>query len=76
MSLSVLSALNSWPLGVLLKQRHCRVVTRVAPDIAPVLVQDHGNDLSARIVFELELSVDLVLAKIGKESCPVICASR
>jgi hypothetical protein len=55
---SALSALDSWPPGVLLKPTSSLGRLAVRPDIASVLVQDHGNDLSARVVFEVELSVD------------------
>jgi hypothetical protein len=30
----------------------------VRPHIASVLVQDHGNDLSADVAFEVELRID------------------
>jgi hypothetical protein len=53
------------------------------PASAPVLVQDRGNDPSARVAFELEVRVgkrdkEFVFGTCEESEggCPVICASR
>jgi len=54
------SALNSWSAGVLLKPTSSLSRHAGRPQIASVLVQDHGNDLSARVKFEVEVRVDIL----------------
>src|SRR5262249_38643397 len=51
-------ALDSWPVVVLLKPTSSLSRHACRPQIASVLVQDHGNDLSARVAFEVEVRVE------------------